>query len=121
MLDKMEYGVVQELKVCADTKTSLVAAITIALTYNSKIQYWAVENNTLCLRWSKLNEDDQEFLCVLTDPNVIAKMVDCWLKSNDPTEVEPITDGDVKKGFKIELGKSIDVLTITPTYIVYGK
>ena len=120
---KSEWGVVQKLTVEADTKDALIAALTIALSYHSKVHYWECRKGKLALLWSN-PEDTYPFLTPLDDPEQLAGMVLGWLLGAAYPEERPDTDGSVKKGFRVrghEDGYGYTVATIEPVWIVYGK
>lgn len=115
-----EWGVVQTLVVEADTHTALLAAVTIALTANSQITHWGYDGNALVLFWSIAN-GSHLLPSPIKDSEKIASLIEDWLRDIATYPKEPDTDGNTKKGYRVEIGHNYVTCKITPTWIIYGK
>ena len=128
---EIPWGVVQEFVVEADTDSTLVAAMTILLSYHSTVSHFRIETDpvsreqTLRLLWS----DDKQpgtgaFLSPMKTPQQIADEVRRWLDNATYDTKHYGGDGSTKNGFRVELdnaGWSYTFALITPTRIIYSK
>lgn len=120
-----DWGVVQELVVEADTDTALLAAITIAMTYQSRYNHFVLKTEEgsvkLLLKWASDTSKVNAFLSELTTPEEVLAEAKRWLKTA-AYGPEPDTDGSTKKGFRVMLRDGWEnCLCISPEWIVYGK
>lgn len=121
-----DWGVVQRLSAEGDTYKFLLGACIIASVEFKTITHFRVietpdGSNELHLRWHD-GDDSKPLPFPLSGPEEIASFARKWLEKQAiyPNKA-PDTDGDVRRGFRIESGSFYDVLTMKPTYIVYGK
>lgn len=119
------WGVVQRMHIEADTYTSILAGCSIACVEHTTAKYFK-ESNTECgnkleLLWYK-EYDSLELPFELTTPTEIAIFVRQWLEKRAvyPKE-QPDTDGDCSEGFTLSTGYSGILISVEPTWIVYGK
>jgi hypothetical protein len=124
-----DWGVVL-FEIDADTKTSLIAALTIAMTYSSKITHYAIQEKDakatpmLVLRTN--GEGSPNIHPLLSPIENAADGVDQlwgWLKTAKYPPQPVGGDGSFKKGFKAVAGNSsVSIaMTLTPHWIYYGK
>lgn len=121
--EEREWGVVSELKVEADTHTSLLAAVTIAMTHNGKVSHWALDDDSLVLCWSGSKRSNL-LPTPLKDPEMVTLLIENWLKDSAIYPIEPDTDGSVKKGYRVEIVRSYTdhiVCKVTPIWVIYSK
>lgn len=131
MKREIEWGVVPLFQLEADTKSSLVAACTIALSAHYEAEGFDVreandlEPPTLIIEWAR---PKNKFLTPINTPEALADLIWNWLQDEGRYDnaVDHDTDGDTKKGYKIsnssgKYGDWYTMLSITPEYIIYGK
>lgn len=122
-----EWGVVQRLEVEADTKTSLVAALTIALTYNHEVRFWGVpkydQHSQLRFLHNGSPIDGVEIHRLpvnVFDPNKLADIAWDWLAEAD-YPILPDSIDSAKKGYRVTCNGPFAVCEIAPVWITYSK
>lgn len=123
---KQVWGVVRRLEVEADTAQALLGACMVAAVQHSKATHYLLYQtedggNAISLAWM----DATGYFPLpfdLIGADQITQFCRQWLDSKAvyPKKV-PNTDGDVKRGFRIEIQSFHEVLCLKPAYIVYGK
>jgi hypothetical protein len=121
-----EWGVVQRLKVEADTFTALLGAFEVACVEHKEATHFAVHSEPdgstfLCLLWTDADMG-KPLPFHLDGAEEMAAFTRKWLEKEAkyPTE-RPDTDGSVNQGFRVEAISGYEVARITPTWIIYGK
>lgn len=114
---EVDWGVVQHLEVEAYNRQSLVAALTIGMSYHSTSHY-AIVDNAL-----RVGTEGTPFLTPITNPERLADEVERWLASATYPESSYRGDGSIKKGWRVELERSVwkSYITIFPKWIIIGK
>ena len=114
---QVKWGVVQRLEVEADTRQSLVAALTIAMSYYSSSHYEIVDNEL------RIGSSGTAFLTPITDPERLADEVERWLAGVTYAESSYRGDGSIKKGWRVEVSSSMwkNYMTVMPKWIIYSK
>jgi hypothetical protein len=116
-----EWGVVDTLIVKADTFKSLVAAVTIAMTYHSVVAGWGLGFESIILYGSE--NPPNKFLTPYKDPEKVASVIWDWL-SHTPY---PSGDRDEEKGYHLELCSESTymntqaIFTVKPIWIYYSE
>lgn len=114
-----DWGVVQDLRIAADTETALRAACEIMFTEHSKgADSYAVKDGVLLLFWC--DADGTKLPFVLDTAKKVFEFVSNWLDQAERGP-ETDTDGSVKAGFRIENGHGYIFMRVKPEWIVYGK
>lgn len=141
-INNNDWGVVQVLRIEADTKTALKAGLEIAMTYNSVIRAFKKivdDTGTMALvLYNSVHSDTAEFLAPIRKVDDACQQVYAWLNSADVTPASnPYVDGDgssvegfslfvpdcdyiLRNGAVITNEHSI-VCIIQPTFIYYSK
>lgn len=121
-----KWGVVQALKIEADTFESLLAGCMVGCVAHAKVSHFKEVSdqdggNSLHLYWTD-HGDASRLPFDLTGPTEVAAFGRQWLEKNAiyPTE-RPDTDGSTVAGFRIERRSFYDVVVVKPIWIVYGK
>lgn len=132
-------GLVQTLKVAADTYEQLVAVMRVIFgrSYTSATHYRVGSLNDgtpyLIFMWSD-DAGSNQLLTKMSDPEAVASQVYEWLKNAEYGK-EPDHDGDNSKGWLISVegnyswpprddgykGSNYEVFTVSPEWIEYGK
>lgn len=125
-MGKLEWGVVEKLEVQADTRTSLLAALTIAMTYRSSLWGYQikVKDGVTILRLRGSVEGGTAFLAPLNSPEEALVEAERWLAVAKYPDEPHCGDGSYKKGFTVIAAyHSIwdEAIEIIPTWIYYGK
>jgi hypothetical protein len=114
---EIEWGVIQQLTVEADTRQSLVAALTIAMAYFPASHYTVIDHEL------RIGSEGTAFLTPISSPERLAAEVERWLATATYPESSYRGDGSMKKGWRVSVESSIwkSYVTIKPVWIVYGK
>ena len=90
--DNNTWGVIQELRVTADTRTSLKSAITIAMVEHQCVSHWEVKDGSLHIKWHA-DKFAIPLMNEIRDPEKVTQLAVDWLKGKTPDGSEPDTDG----------------------------
>ena len=117
MSREVTWGVVQKLVVEADTRQSLVAALTIGMSYVLATHYTVVEGTL------RIGNKGNPFLTHITNPEKLGDEVERWLASVEYPRPDYRGDGSVKKGWRVAMGQNNwdEFISITPVWIIYSK
>ena len=120
---EVQWGVVSDFKLEADTDDALLAACAILLTEHNSISHWrSTKDSELELFWTDHPEAVRLPFGIST-PQELLNFIKRWLSKSATYGKQPDTDGDVKKGYQVT-NKTTTwqcVGTVKAEWIIYGK